>query len=338
MSSGATSPGASDTGVRRGWLRGLVDRLRTAASAAPRMANATDGAESISDVAFLRRLDRLALATSRYLRGHSEAVGQRPSWRRLPSNDFREHRLYLPGDDLRHVDWNASARSEHAFVKLGERPKEAAIHLLLDSSASMQWGVPSKLWASRRLAAALGYLSLNHGDRLIGADLSGLALPFGPKLGKAHVPALLRYLRRLPVAGPADVQGAARRHAARHQRGGLAIVISDLLGVPDLTAVLANFPAPRWQVLVIHLLHAEELEPRVRGEIELQDAETGERANFAFDNRAYQRYVANARDWCRAHELACEQQRATYARVLADWPIERAVMPYLRRRRAVIVP
>ena len=70
-----------------------------------------------------------------------QAVGQRTSWRRLPSSDFREHRLYMPGDDLRHVDWNASARSEHIFVKLGERPREVTIHVLLDNSASMDFGI-----------------------------------------------------------------------------------------------------------------------------------------------------------------------------------------------------
>src|SRR5690242_1985237 len=130
------------------WFNAIFRRAR---GNRPRPARVTE-AEALTDAAFLRRLNRLALRTSPQLRG--QAVGQRASWRRLPSSDFREHRLYLPGDDLRHVDWNASARSEHVFVKLGERPREVTIHVLLDNSASMDWGQPSKLWAARRLAAA----------------------------------------------------------------------------------------------------------------------------------------------------------------------------------------
>src|SRR5687767_135834 len=76
------------------------------------------GPASLTDATFLRTLDRLALQTQRRLRGDN--IGQRSSFRRLPASDFREHRVYQPGDDLRHVDWNASARAEHVFIKMGE--------------------------------------------------------------------------------------------------------------------------------------------------------------------------------------------------------------------------
>jgi uncharacterized protein (DUF58 family) len=140
---------------------------------------ADPGPASLTDAAFLRTLDRLALQTQRRLRGDN--IGQRASYRRLPASDFREHRVYQPGDDLRHVDWNASARAEHVFIKMGEQTKEASLHLLLDSSASMQWGQPSKLWAGRRLAAALGFIALNYGDRLTVSDAASSAAPFGPR-------------------------------------------------------------------------------------------------------------------------------------------------------------
>lgn len=289
--------------------------------------------DSLVEAVFLRRLDRLALQTSRRLRGDN--IGARASFRRLPASDFREHRQYMPGDDLRHVDWNASARSQHVFVKLGERPKEATIHVLLDSTASMQWGEPSKLWAARRLAAALGYLALNHGDRLVLADTSGQTAPFGPKMGKGQVPALLRFLRELPFQPQADLAAASLRLARTHRRGGLVMLIADLAEVDDLAPVLAPLRPPTWQVLVLHLLHPAELEPTLRGEIELHDAETGERANYDLNPEALERYRAFAAEWCMKVEQACLDQGAAYARVLADWPIEQAVLPYLRRRRVV---
>jgi uncharacterized protein (DUF58 family) len=316
--------------LRAWWLR-----LRGAAARpAPELRPNThlDGNHLI-DAAFLRRLDRLALQTGRRLRGDN--IGARASFRRLPASDFREHRQYLPGDDLRHVDWNASARSEHVFVKLGERPKEATIHILLDSTASMQWGEPSKVWAARRLAAALGYISLNFGDRLVISDSAGQAAPFGPKMGKGQVPALLRYLRDLSFPKQADLPTATLRLARQHGRGGLALIISDLAEVEDLTPVLAPLRPPTWQVLVLHLLHPAELEPTLRGEIELHDSETGERANYDLSPEAVERYKTFAAEWCAKVEVACTALGAGYARVLADWPIEEAVLPYLRRRRVV---
>ncbi|MBN2501013.1 MAG: DUF58 domain-containing protein, partial [Anaerolineales bacterium] len=104
----------------------------------------------------IRQLERLRLRTTRDLQG--EAIGERRSSRRRPDVDFREHRAYVPGDDLRFVDWRASARSETFFVKQGEQTKEAAVFLLLDCSASMAWGEPPKNQTALALAAALGYL------------------------------------------------------------------------------------------------------------------------------------------------------------------------------------
>ncbi len=290
-------------------------------------------ANDLADFAVLRRLDRLALRTQPWLRG--QAAGQRPSRRRLPSTDFREHRQYLPGDDLRHVDWNASARSEHVYVKLGERPREATIHVLLDHTASMAWGQPSKLSAARRLAVALGYLALNHGDHLSVGSLADPAPRFGPSHGTGRVPGLLRFVRGLKPVSGGDLVATARTYASQQPRGGMVVIISDLLAVPDVGRLVSVFPPPAWQTLVLHLLHPAELNPGVQGEVEFQDVETKEKANYDLDPNAVERYQAFVTGWCSRLEQACFDRGAAYARVLADWEIEQAVVPYLRRRGVV---
>jgi uncharacterized protein (DUF58 family) len=296
-------------------------------------AEAEQAASDLADFAVLRRLDRLALRTQPWLRGQS--AGQRPSRRRIPSTDFREHRQYLPGDDLRHVDWNASARSEHVFVKMGERPREATIHVLVDHTASMAWGQPSKLGAARRLAVALGYLALNHGDHLMVGSLADPAPRFGPSHGTGRVPGLLRFVRTLKPVRSADMLKNARAYAASQPRGGLVVLISDLLAMPDVGALVDLFPAPYWQPLMLHLLHPLELDPAPIGEVEFQDVETHEKANYDLDAYALERYHTFIGNWCEALEGACFQRGAAYARVLADWESERAVVPYLRRRGVV---
>ena len=311
------------------WFR---DIFRIGERPAPEAVPSDDG--GLDDLTFLRRLDRLNLHVGRFLRG--EAAGQRPSLRRLPASDFREHRLYLPGDDLRHVDWNASARAEHIFVKLGAQPKEAAVHILLDNSASMNWGQPSKLWAARRLAAGLGYLALSHGDRLTITALAEGGSAFGPSHGKGRLPAMVRYLRGAGAGlTPTGIDSALRRYAARQARGGFVIFISDLLGLSDFRTTLDYFPLPKWQMLVLHLLHPAELAPTLRGEIELEDTETGARANYDLTPAVLEQYAAHGRAWCESLERTCLEETVGYARVLADWPLEQMVMPYLQRRGVV---
>jgi uncharacterized protein (DUF58 family) len=309
-------------------FRDIFRRLRPSTEA-----EAQEAASDLADFAVLRRLDRLALRTEPWLRG--QAAGQRPSRRRVPSTDFREHRQYLPGDDLRHVDWNASARSEHVFVKLGERPREATIHVLVDHTASMAWGDPSKLGAARRLAVAVGYLALNHGDRLMVGSLADSAPRFGPSHGTGRVPSLLRFVRTLKPARSANLLQIAQSYARTQPRGGMVVLISDLLAMPDVGGLVDVFPAPRWQTLVLHLLHPLELNPAPIGEVEFQDVETREKANYDLDDYALERYRTFVTSWCAGLESACFQRGAAYARVLADWEIERAVVPYLRRRRVV---
>jgi hypothetical protein len=139
----------------------------------------------------------------------------------------------------------------------------------------------------------------------------------------------------LPVVRRADALAAGRWLARHHPAGGCAVLISDLLAVPNLAEVCAALPAPRWQLVVLHLLHPAELQPTLTGEIEFQDVETGERANYDLDASALERYRAFVANWCEAAERTCFERRTTYARIQSDWPVEQAVLPYLRRRGVV---
>jgi uncharacterized protein (DUF58 family) len=275
------------------------------------------------------QLDRLRLRGARHLRGGR--LGRRASLRRRPDADFREHRQYVPGDDVRFVDWKASARSEQIHLKQGELPQETTVHLLLDTSASMAWGSPPKHPAALRLAAALGYLALAHDDRLNVAPVTaGAPRPPIQIKGKAQFPALLKELRALPCGGRADL--AASLHAlARTHRGGLALILSDLLDVPDLPAALKPLPAPRWDVTVLHLLHPEELAPRLTGQVEMLDAESGAHANYDVTAQSLAAYAAHLQGWLDVVELACIESKVFYTRLSTGWALDAEMLPHLRR-------
>lgn len=275
----------------------------------------------------LRQLNRLQIGASRYLPGLG--VGLRPSLRRKPTYEFREHRMYVPGDDIRHVDWKASARQEHIFIKLGEYPREVTVNLLIDCSASMMWGDPPKKSLLLNFAAAMGYLALTHGDRLIIHPMTSEGDgTLGPISGKGQVPALLNFLRALTFKESIDIKERVRTFA-KNARGGLTLIFSDLLDVDDLSIILDLLPVPRWEVIVFHILHPHELDPVIVGNFQLIDVESGKAANYDIDLKAIQGYHRHIDAWKNHLELSCVQRNAFYCLVPTNWSLEREIIPYL---------
>ncbi|MBL1196004.1 MAG: DUF58 domain-containing protein, partial [Chloroflexi bacterium] len=250
--------------------------------------------------------------------------------------DFVQHRTYVPGDDVRYVDWKASARQEHIFVKQGELPKDAAVHLLLDCSASMAWGEPPKRLGQIALAAALGYMALAGGDRLwIYPFGSGANNSLGPISGKSRIPELLNYLRSLNFGSVADMGNALSSFKAQRPNGGLTFVLSDLLAIKDLGDFLSLFPPPAWDMVVLHMLHSQELRPEALGDVRMVDSETSAIGNFNVDAKALEAYSTRLDSWMDKVSLQCVQSKAFYTLVEADSSLEDDILPHLRTRGLV---
>jgi uncharacterized protein (DUF58 family) len=273
------------------------------------------------------------------LSGHRQLVGQgvglRPSLRRKTAADFLEHRAYVPGDDVRFVDWRASARHEAIFVKQGELPQEIAVLCLLDTSASMAWGDPPKNAGQLMLAASLSYLTLANGDRIFLFPYGERAIaPLGPTSGKSQTKNLLNYLNRVLYGGESNLMQAARRLANRFSRGGILFILSDLLSVPNLSSVLGLFPPPHWHVHVIQTLHPHEVEPTVSGNLQMVDSELGVSRNLEISPEALSRYKEELDQWQSEVELTCIQNYATHTMIPSNW--DHAAV-YARLREAHIL-
>jgi uncharacterized protein (DUF58 family) len=300
------------------WFRDIFNRSPNQPQPAASQGTGPDAAWS-KDVRFqpeaIRQMDRLMINASRFLPGYSS--GLRSSARRRPQLEFREHRMYTPGDDVRFVDWKASARQEHIFVKQGEHHKEASIFVLLDCSASMGWGEPPKSTTALRLAAILGYLALAHGDRFFLVPFQQQILqPLGPVNGKGQVPQLLNTLRSLPFRGGSDFQSLGPQFRRRYgHTSGLLLVISDFIDLEDPRAFLDRFPAPRWDVVMLHLLHPLEEKPAFSGDYEFQDVETGAAANLDINPKTLLAYQQHLRAWKETLNMACVEKNAFYMHI-----------------------
>jgi uncharacterized protein (DUF58 family) len=209
--------------------------------------------------------------------------------------------------------------------------KEITVNLLIDISASMTWGDPAKDITQRLLAGALGYLALAHGDRLYVQSLSAGPKPrIGPISGKGQTPYLMRFLNSLEYGGESDLEASINEFSRRASWGGLTYILSDLLGLEDLSPVIEDLPAPSWDVVVLHLLHPEEINPSLRGELELVDIESRRAVNLDINDGLIQTYRDRQAQWKKDLDLACVENNAFYLHMPTDWPLDTQVIPHMR--------
>ena len=119
---------------------------------------------TLLDPGFMARLDRLDVLSRKILRG--KLKGERRSKRRGQSVEFADHRQYVPGDDIRFLDWNIYGRLDQLFLKLFLEEQDLSVRILFDSSASMGTGDPPKISTAKRLTAALAYVGLVNNNRV----------------------------------------------------------------------------------------------------------------------------------------------------------------------------
>ena len=223
---------------------------------------------------FLAQLERLALLSRRAFRGRVK--GERRSPRKGISVEFSDYRPYGHGDDLRYVDWNIYGRLDRLYVKLFVDEEDLCLNLLLDASASMSFGEPSKLDYGARLAAALGFVGLVNLERVgVGVMRERIAEGWSPTRGRGQVLPLLEFLSRVRPAGGTSLNDGLAAWRLRTREAGLAVLISDLMDPGGYERGLRGLLEHRHDVHVIHLLAAEEMNPAWGGDLRLEDAETG---------------------------------------------------------------
>jgi uncharacterized protein (DUF58 family) len=340
--------------ARAGWVESV--RARAARPFAGREAPAEVPAASddiLLDERVLARLRRLSLLSGR---ARTEGLaGEHRSRRRGASPEFADFKRYSQGDDFRRIDWNTYARLDGLFVRLSEVTTELSVHILIDSSASMDWRSDetrlTKFTAARRLAGALAYIALWGFDRVAIVPFAETAgKGFGPVQGRAQVVPAVRYLERLRPLGGTALAPVIAAYARARTRPGLLLLISDLLsGEPEeLQTALHDLRARGWQTAVLHIVDDAEIAPEVVSawlragdaaavslSIELVDRESGGTLRLAPDDDVVERYAAAVTDWLAALEGACAAEEATYARFSTRWDIGELTVALLHERGVV---
>jgi uncharacterized protein (DUF58 family) len=278
---------------------------------------------------FLAQLERFALISRRAFRGRVK--GERRSPRKGSSVEFSDYRAYGVGDDLRYVDWNIYARLDRLYLKLFVDEEDLCLNLLLDASASMEFGKPSKLEYAARLAAALGFVGLVNLERVgVGVLRERMAEGWSPTRGRNQVLPLMDFLTRLRPSGTTSLGDGLAQYALRAREAGVAVVISDLMDPTGYERGLKALLERRFDVHVIQVLDADEMNPSFGGDLRLVDAETGELRDLTLDGEAQRVYRQRLRDFLEGIERFCRAKEISYYRVVTDTPIQDFVLGQLK--------
>jgi len=280
----------------------------------------------------IAKLDQLEVITRKVFRGRTK--GERRSRKKGQSIEFADYREYVPGDDTRFLDWNVYGRLERLYIKLFLEEEDLAFYVIVDTSASMNFGEPvTKFDYARKLAAALGYVALRNQDKVgITEARERVNSRFRPVRGKGQLPKLMHYLNGLEAAEGTNLVQSCRDFVLQNTQPGIVIVISDFLDEHGYDEALKHFFMRNYDVYCIQVLSPEEKEPKNLGHLELIDAETGERQEITASDALMKQYRKTVEAFCGGLRDWCTARGMNYIATTTDVPVDTMLLSYLRQR------
>jgi uncharacterized protein (DUF58 family) len=282
----------------------------------------------------MAQLERLELVTRKVFRGRMK--GERRSKRKGQSVEFADYRGYVPGDDLRSLDWNLFARLDKLIIKLFLEEEDLHFYTLVDASASMDFGNPTKLEYAKQLAAALSFVGLVRTDRVrietLGTDLAHQA----PVLrGRKSVWRMLDFVGSIQAGETATLAEGVKNFCLRNSGRGVVVLISDLMDKNGYESALRYLMARQMDVYVIHILSQEEIDPDVKGDLRLVDCEDDDIAEITVSAPLIARYKATLGAFVGGAQEFCNRRGMNYLLANNQTPVKDLISSYLRRRGLV---
>jgi len=292
--------------------------------------SAIPGARFVDPVV-LARIGNLELVARAVVDGFINGIHRSPYFG--ASVDFAEHRGYVPGDDIRRVDWRLYARTDRYYIKEYEADSNSNFSVLLDVSKSMDYGSRgiTKLDYGRMLAGCLTYMVHRQRDRVGFIAFDNDIVEHVPPSAK-HMDVVLHVLNRLKPSNPGSLRAPLHKMAEHFGRRGLLVLISDLYEDPD--AVIEAIGPLRFRgndLAVFHLLDPAELDFSFTEPSAFEDLESGEQIPIVPDALADQ-YKALVQAHIDALRERFSANRIDYTMLNTSMPLDHALFSYLSAR------
>jgi len=291
--------------------------------------------DELIDSRLMAKLDQVDVVSRKIFSGKLQ--GERRSKRRGQSVEFADYRHYVAGDDLRFVDWNIYARLDKLFLKMFLEEEDLSLLIVVDSSASMDYGDPNKFVFCQRLAMALGYIGLVNQNRVtlwaFGGE--GGAQRLANLRGRRRTPEMGSWLLGREAGGPANFDDALRTIALARQGRGVMIILSDFLLKEGYEKGLRYLAGGGYDTFVLQVLSPEEIDPTrggLTGDLRLTDIEDGDVAEVTITPALLKRYRENLDAWCGRLREYCVRRDMTHVTLDTSTDMDTLLLEYLRRR------
>jgi uncharacterized protein (DUF58 family) len=283
------------------------------------------------DPRVLAKIDNLELLARTVVEGFINGLHRSPNLG--ASMDFAEHRSYMPGDDLRRIDWKLYGRSDRYFVKEFEADTNTDLMLLLDVSASMGFGsdAVSKLEYAKYLASCLGYFSSRQRDRVGLVTFANGIVDYVPPATK-HLSIVLQTIARATASGEGTIDTALRQIAEHARRRQIVVIISDLYDDPErVVRAVARLRNRGNDLIVLQVLDPAELDLPYDEASNFEDMETGE-AIPVVPGLLREQYRDQMQEHTATLARMMREERIDYALFNTAQPLDHALFAYLANR------
>lgn len=228
--------------------------------------------------------------------------------------DFLDYRSYVPGDDIRRIDWVVYARLRQPFIRVLEHEETLFVHFLVDLSQSMAAGhSTSKAGLACQITAGLAYVALTTGDYVgVASFADDLSSGLRDLHGRGAMRRLIEYLKNAPTGGGSNMPAVAQTFCRRAKRRGLVVVLSDFLGTGSVDDVVKTLLAHRFRVLLVQILDAIDWGEGLTGSIRLMDSESRLSIDIVASPQRVAEYRKRVRDYASRLKAFCTRRGQNY--------------------------
>ena len=271
------------------------------------------------DTEFLKHLERLSLIINK--RVTSNYVGERESVFTGEGLVFKDHRIYAPGDEIKNLDWKVYARTDDLFVRTFEAERNLTVHVILDMSASMDFGKPIKKsnYASM-LALGFAYMALKNNEKFVISTFSDKLEVFRAKKGRGQLMKVLDYLNHKKPKGDSKLDASLGKYKKWIDSKALIVIVSDFLyDIEEIKNVLYRFK--RNNVRLIQVLDRTETKLNLEGDFKLKDLESSSILRTFIGPFLRKKYFTKLEEHQHNIKEACAETGAEFYPVSTEKPI-----------------
>ncbi len=262
------------------------------------------------DTEFLRQLDRFSLIINKRIT--SNYVGERFSKATGRGLIFKDHAIYAPGEDFRSIDWRVFGRTDKLYVKRYEEERNLCVHIILDNSASMNFGTHmTKSEYAGMIGVGFAYLAMKNNERFVLSTFSDTIEVFKPKKGRAQLASMVEYLNTKRPKGLSKLDQSLGGYKKLINSRSYVVIISDFLyPIEDIKRALFYFKNHR--VVLIQVLDKLEKNLDLEGDFRLKDLETNEILRTYLNPFARQQYSGMLQEHNEKIQHACLEVGASF--------------------------